>query len=308
MTKDFQQQTWDAACIDDCRHLVRLAVREDLDRFHDWTTLALVPGDVRGEAEIVARKPGVIAGLQAAGVVFAEMNAAVTCEKFVEDGAAVVAGQAVARIGGVVRDMLTCERITLNFIGRLSGIATLTRQYVQAVAETNARIYDTRKTTPGWRRLEKFAVRCGGGRNHRLGLFDAVLIKDNHLACHGPDGATWSPAAAVRRTREFLREAATGRDDMLVEIEVDNLAQFQEVLPAGPDIVLLDNMSLDDLRRAVARRDAAAKVGFAIELEASGGVNLESVRDIASTGVDRISVGALTHSAICFDVGLDWRR
>ena len=309
MANDFRQQTWDAACIDDCRQLVRLAVREDLDRFHDWTTLALVPGDVLGEAEVVARRPGVIAGLQAAGVVFGEMNAAVMWQTWVDDGAAVVAGQPVAKISGVVRDMLTCERIVLNFIGRLSGIATLTRQYVQAVAGTRARIYDTRKTTPGWRRLEKFAVRCGGGCNHRLGLFDAVLIKDNHLACHGADGRPWSPAAAVRRAREFLREAATGRDDMLVEIEVDNLAQFQDVMPAGPDIVLLDNMSLDDLHCAVSLRDSAAiATGVAVELEASGGVNLETVRDIAATGIDRISVGALTHSAIAFDVGLDWRQ
>jgi nicotinate-nucleotide pyrophosphorylase (carboxylating) len=204
--------------------------------------------------------------------------------------------------------MLTCERPILNFIGRLAGIATLTKQFVDAVAGTNAKIYDTRKTTPGWRRLEKFAVGCGGGQNHRTGLYDAVLIKDNHLALgtHPETGTTYTPAQAVVRAREFLKNAAREQRDLaklIVEVEVDTLEQLDEVLAVKPDIVLLDNMSLDQLREAIARRNRTSRKTV---LEASGGVNINTVRDIALTGVDRISVGALTHSAVGFDVGLDW--
>jgi nicotinate-nucleotide pyrophosphorylase (carboxylating) len=204
--------------------------------------------------------------------------------------------------------VLTAERLLLNFLGRLSGIATLTRRYVEAVVGTRARIYDTRKTTPGWRRLEKYAVRCGGGWNHRSGLFDAVLIKDNHLAVRSasPGGAAgYTPAEAVARARRYAGDRAgeAGCGELIVEVEVDTLEQLAEVLPAGPDLVLLDNMSLDQLRQAVAYRDA---VHAAIELEASGGVGLENVRALAETGVDRISVGALTHSAPSLDVALDW--
>ncbi|NUQ64248.1 MAG: carboxylating nicotinate-nucleotide diphosphorylase, partial [Pirellulales bacterium] len=225
-----------------------------------------------------------------------------------EDGQAVAAGAAVARIEGPARALLTAERLVLNLLGRMSGIATLTREYVNAVSGTKARIYDTRKTTPGWRRLEKYAVRCGGGRNHRTGLFDAVLIKDNHLAL-GVDPALgipvrFTPAEAVVRARRFLAEsAAMSQGTPIVEVEVDTLEQLDEVLQAGPDIVLLDNMSPAMLAEAVLRRDRA---GSAAELEASGGVNLVTVRQIALSGVDRISVGALTHSAVSLDVGLDW--
>jgi nicotinate-nucleotide pyrophosphorylase (carboxylating) len=205
----------------------------------------------------------------------------------------------------------------------MSGIATLTRQYVEAVRGTKARIYDTRKTTPGWRRLEKYAVRCGGGSNHRTGLFDAVLIKDNHLAfgdlalgdlalgdlalgaeASSANPVSYTPAEAVLRARRFLDEQGLAAQGCtIVEVEVDTLEQLDEVLPAGPDIVLLDNMSPPMLVEAVARRNAA---GSAADLEASGGVNFATVRQIAQTGVERISVGALTHSAVCLDVGLDW--
>ncbi len=205
-----------------------------------------------------------------------------------------------------LRDLLTSERLLLNFVGRLSGVATWTRQFVRQVAGTRCRIYDTRKTTPGWRRLEKYAVRCGGGHNHRTGLFDAVLIKDNHLA-HVVDAGQRSltPASAVARARQRLREMLPNdAEAMIVEVEVDTLEQLQQVLPQQPDIVLLDNMSLDELREAVARRDAT---GPATELEASGGVTLETVASIARTGVERISVGALTHSALSLDVALDWQ-
>ena len=303
MDKEFSQIDWDERLIDDCRQIVRLAVREDLDRFCDWTTLALAPADRRGQAAVMARRDGTIAGLKAAEVALNEMDIQAVWKPAVQDGRLVVAGGCVAEIEAPIRDLLISERSLLNLIGRLSGIATLTRQYVDAVQGTGARIYDTRKTTPGWRRLEKYAVRCGGGRNHRTGLFDAVLIKDNHLALVG-----CSPGDAVQQARQFLHEMMPDgprAGQMIVEVEVDRLEQLDDVLPHNPDIVLLDNMSPDQLRDAVARRDAANP---AVELEASGGVNLQTVRAIAETGVDRISVGALTHSAVNLDVGLDWRE
>jgi nicotinate-nucleotide pyrophosphorylase (carboxylating) len=193
----------------------------------------------------------------------------------------------------------------LNLLGRLMGIATLAARYVAEVEGTGARIYDARKTTPGWRRLEKYAVRCGGACNHRTGLFDGVLIKDNHLAQEHGRG-DYDPAvaaASVTRAREFLRQRGDQAAQLLVEIEVDTLEQLAAVLPAGPDIVLVDNMSPVELRRARALRDELAPQ---VELEASGGISLETIREVATTGVDRISVGGLTHSARSLDVGLDW--
>lgn len=308
MLRDFAQLTWNEQVIDDCRQLVRLAVREDLDRCWDWTTVALVPGTGRGGAVLAARQSGVICGLRAAELALQEMHADVTWQASVEDGATVAPGTALAHLQGSARDLLTCERIALNFVGRLSGIATLTRRYVDAIRGTAASVYDTRKTAPGWRRLEKYAVHCGGGRNHRTGLFDAVLIKDNHLALGGDprSGTKYGPADAVRRAREFLAQAGLekpGLAELPVEIEVDTLEQLEAVLPAGPDLVLLDNMSLEQLRAAVAMRCQAAP---GVQLEASGGVTLATIRAIAETGVERISVGALTHSAVALDVGLDW--
>lgn len=300
MTKEFQQIQWDERLEDDCRQIIRLAVREDLDRQYDWTTVALAGPELQGQVAVVARQPGVIAGLQAVPVILDEMEIIADWEPLLTDGQIVRANQILARWGGAVRDLLTAERLLLNLIGRLSGIATLTHRYVSAVADTKARIYDTRKTTPGWRRLEKYAVRCGGGCNHRTGLFDAVLIKDNHLALSG-----LGPDEAVRRVRTFLERThpADEADRMVIEVEVDTLEQFESVLPIAPDLVLLDNMSIDQLAQAVACRDA---IGAEIQLEASGGVHLDTVAAIAATGVDRISVGALTHSAISLDVGLDW--
>lgn len=304
MPNDFQQLDWSAAIEDDLRQIVRLAVREDLDRFHDWTTLAIVDADQQGRAAVVTREPGIIAGLRAAPVLLDEMHSAVQWNAKIDDGDAVSTGIVVAELGGSARDMLVCERPLLNLLGHLSGIATLTRKFVEQIAGTRARIYDTRKTTPGWRRLEKYAVRCGGGRNHRTGLFDAILIKDNHLALAANDGIT--PAEAVLRAKEFLIQTDSQRSgsSLLVEIEIDSLEQVDEVLRAGPDIILLDNMPPAVLREAVARRDVLAP---AIELEASGGVTLETVRAIALSGVERISSGALTHSAQALDVGLDWQ-
>ena len=300
MTKEFQQIQWDERLEDDCRQIIRLAVREDLDRQYDWTTVALAGPELQGQVAVIARQPGVIAGLRAVPVILEEMEIIADWEPLLTDGQIIRANQRLAHLGGAVRDLLTAERLLLNLIGHLSGIATLTGRYVSAIADTKARIYDTRKTTPGWRRLEKYAVRCGGGCNHRTGLFDAVLIKDNHLALSG-----LGPAEAVRRVRTFLERThpADEADRMVIEVEVDTLEQFESVLPMAPDLVLLDNMSIDQLAQAVARRDA---IGAAIQLEASGGVRLDTVAAIAATGVDRISVGALTHSAISLDVGLDW--
>lgn len=304
---DFQQLEWDERLADDCRQLVRLAVREDLDRGHDWTTVALVPAEAIGRANIVARDSGVIAGLRAAEIVVEQMDARLELATHVHDGTAVSRGTVVATLSGPARSMLTAERPLLNFLGHLSGIATLARRYVEQVSGTKARIYDTRKTQPGWRRLEKYAVRCGGGRNHRTGLFDAVLIKDNHLAFGAQEDGqkNFSPAEAVTRARQFLvgLPENLGLQSAMVEVEVDSIEQLRQVLSARPDLVLLDNMSPKQLRECVELRDHSAP---AIELEASGGVNLQTVRAIAESGVDRISVGALTHSAAWFDVGLDW--
>jgi nicotinate-nucleotide pyrophosphorylase (carboxylating) len=303
MAVDFAQLDWNATIEDDLRQIVRLAVREDLDRQLDWTTLALVGPDVQGRAALVVREAGVVAGLRAAPVLVDEMHAVIDVQLKAADGDEVAAGTVVAELAGSARDLLVCERPLLNVVGRLSGIATRTREFVRRVAGTKAKIYDTRKTTPGWRRLEKYAVRCGGGSNHRTGLFDAVLIKDNHLALAASDGTT--PADAVRVARDFLTQTASQRDGgpLLVEIEIDNLDKLDAVLAAGPDIVLLDNMPPAMLREAVARRNALAP---AVELEASGGVTLETVHTIAETGVERISVGEITHSAPALDAALDW--
>ncbi len=313
MNKDFTQLAWSSQLEDDLRRLVRLAVFEDLDRGQDWTTVCLVPEEGRAAANVVARQAGVMAGLAGIGVVLDEMEIAAECRPLANDGDSVTAGTPVATLVGNARDLLTSERTILNFLGRLSGIATLTRRFVEQLAGTKARLYDTRKTAPGWRRLEKYAVRCGGGHNHRTGLFDAILIKDNHLAFGREEagGAAFSPAQAVRKAKAFLAQQVAGEvprggpdPNMLVEIEVDSLHQLREVLPAGPDIVLLDNMPLAMLREAVQLRDAG---GYATELEASGGVNLAAIRAIAETGVERISSGALTHSVVCLDVALDWQ-
>ncbi len=314
MSKEFRQIQWDDRIRADWKDLLRLAVREDLGEQGDWTTRALVPREAVGRAAIVARQAGVIAGLAGVEMALAEVEPRLRWSAEMDDGQAVGPGSRVGVIEGPVQGMLTAERLVLNLLGRLSGIATLTRRYVDAVAGTKAKIYDTRKTTPGWRRLEKYAVRCGGGNNHRGGLPEAVLIKDNQLALgaeapgaeeSGSATSRFTPGEAVARARRFLQEHASKEDaaTMIVEVEVDTLAQLDAVLPAGPDIVLLDNMTRATLREAVARRDAC---DCSVELEASGGVDLGTVAEIAASGVDRISIGALTHSAVCLDLGLDW--
>ena len=312
MNRDFTQLAWSSQIAEDLRRLVRLAVFEDLDRGQDWTTVSLVAEEATASANVVARKAGVVAGLAAIPIILDEMEIEADCHLKVQDGDAVPAESILATLAGNARDLLTSERIVLNFLGRLCGIATLTRQYVDAIAGTRARIYDTRKTTPGWRRLEKYAVHCGGGHNHRTGLYDAILIKDNHLALgrEQTGAAKYSPAEAVRNAKGFLAQQITdgtprGAPDatMIVEVEVDSLNQLREVLPESPDIVLLDNMSPDQLREAIAIR---ASVGSTAEFEASGGINLQTVAAIAATGIERISSGALTHSAVSLDVALDW--
>jgi nicotinate-nucleotide pyrophosphorylase (carboxylating) len=316
MGKDFRQTIWDDRLEKDCATILRLALAEDLGAWGDCTTLALVGENVLSQAAIVARQPGVVAGLPGIKTAITLLDCRLQWSPNVEDGCPIEEGLCVGTINGPARALLLAERTMLNLLGRLSGVATLTRQYVDAVAGTKARIYDTRKTTPGWRLLEKYAVRCGGGWNHRCGLGDAVLIKDNHLALGAqgtvpifasakmglsPSLCQFTPADAVHQARQFA--ARRGDPQLMVEIEVDTLDQLDDVLPARPDIVLLDNMTPAQLRQAVARRNAFDST---IELEASGGVNLNTVRAIAKAGVERISIGALTHSAPALDFGLDW--
>lgn len=279
-----------------CRRLVDWALEEDLGSVGDLTSQATIPADLTGRAAFVVRSDGVVAGLRAAAMVLASVDPGLNFQPALEDGSRVGPGTRLATVAGPMRGMLAAERLALNFLQRLSGVATLTRRFVDALAGLPAKVLDTRKTTPGWRLLEKYAVRCGGGHNHRLGLYDGILIKDNHLAALGLQGAK-AIAEAVRTARERV-----GRTVPL-EIEVDNLDQFDEALSCQPDIVLLDNFSLDQLRDAVRRRQAMAPK---VLLEASGGVNLTTVRAIAETGVDRISSGALTHSAPALDIGLDY--
>ncbi|MDJ1157802.1 carboxylating nicotinate-nucleotide diphosphorylase [Chelatococcus sp. SYSU_G07232] len=266
---------------------VRRALDEDLGRAGDLTTLACIPAGRRAQAVIASRQQGVVAGLALAREAFRLIDPAVDFSAAVDDGASVAPGSVVARVSGDARSLLSAERVGLNFLGRLSGIASLTARYVAAVAHTRARICDTRKTTPTLRAFEKYAVRCGGGMNHRYGLDDAILIKDNHIAVAGG-------------VRAALRAAKAAAGHLVkIEIEVDRLDQLAEVVEEGADVVLLDNMPPDMLREAV--RLAAGR----LLLEASGGVNLDTVRAIAETGVDMISVGALTHSASVLDLGLD---
>jgi nicotinate-nucleotide pyrophosphorylase (carboxylating) len=273
-----------AVAVDMLERVAFAALAEDLGD-GDVTTEATVDADATGGADLVVKEPGVVCGLAVAEAVFRAVDPELRFERLVEEGASVAAGTAVARVAGPERAILTGERTALNFLARLSGIATLTRRYVDAVEGTGAAILDTRKTTPGLRALEKHAVVTGGGRNHRFGLDDGVLVKDNHLRAAG------SVASAVDRLR-----AAT---PLPIEVECDTLEQVSEALAAGAEALLLDNMIPDQLRAAVALARGRAR------LEASGGVTLENVRDVAETGVDEISVGALTHSARSLDVSLE---
>jgi nicotinate-nucleotide pyrophosphorylase (carboxylating) len=268
--------------------LIELALAEDIGS-GDFTTQATIPESVRGRGVIIAKAHGVICGLPVAAAVFRAVDERISFAPQVQDGEPVQPGDRVAEVEGPLRGILIGERVALNFLARLSGVATLTARFVEAVAPYPAVILDTRKTTPGWRHLEKYAVRCGGARNHRMGLYDMVLIKDNHIAACG------SVAEAVRRVR------AAGVA-LSIEVEVKNLEELGEALELGVDRILLDNFSMESLARAV--RIVAGRV----PLEASGGVTLENVAEIAATGVDYISVGALTHSAPALDLSLELLR
>jgi nicotinate-nucleotide pyrophosphorylase (carboxylating) len=268
--------------------IVRQALIEDLGRAGDITTDAIAPLDCTAKTVMAARQEGVIAGLDLAALAFRLINPAVRFKPVLADGAYVAPGATVAVVEGPARGILSAERVSLNFVSRLSGIATATARLAAAVAHTNARIVCTRKTTPLMRSIEKYAVRAGGGANHRFGLDDAALIKDNHVAIAG------GVAEAIRRVRAHVGHLVN------IEVEVDTLAQLEEALGAGVDAVLLDNMSLDDLGRGV------AMIGGRAVSEASGRVTLDTAPSIAATGVDLISVGWLTHSAPILDVGLDY--
>ncbi len=274
------------------REQVTAVVRSALDEdgaFQDVTTIATVLSDRRARARLVARQTGVIAGLAFALETFHQLDAKISIRVDHEDGSHVSKGDTVLFISGHARALLSAERVALNFLQRLSGIATLTAQYADAVRGTKARILDTRKTTPGWRALEKYAVRAGGGVNHRMDLSSSVLIKDNHLVAVDGD-----IAVAVKRCRDISPPGAT------IEVECDTVEQVEQAVAAGADIILLDNMPPDEMRRC-----ASLVAGRAI-LEASGGVSLQSVRAIAESGVDHISVGALTHSAPAMNLALDF--
>ena len=267
---------------------VRAALDEDLGRAGDITTLATIPAGTQATAVFAVRKPGVVCGLPIAEAAFRLIDPSIRFESLVQDGASVPGDRTpVARVSGDARAILTAERTALNYMSRMSGISTMTAKYVALVAHTNANICCTRKTTPGLRAFEKYAVRCGGAMNHRFGLDDAVLIKDNHIAVCG------GIREALRAAKAFVGHLVK------VEIEVDTLEQLQEVLDEGADFCLLDNMSTDMMREAV--KMSAGRV----KLEASGGINIETVKAIAETGVDLISSGALTHSAPILDLGLD---
>ena len=295
------------------RQAVRAALAEDIGS-GDVTTLATVPAAATARAVLRAREPLVVAGLDFAEAAFRELgnrrgelreppmsgrrgtppSEGIKIQRLVHDGQPVKGGGVLLEISGPARALLSAERVALNFVQRLSGIATLTAQFVEAVRDTPVRILDTRKTTPGWRRFEKYAVKCGGGKNHRFGLFDMVLIKDNHLAALR-DARPNAIAAAVAGAREKFPK-------LKVEAEADTLEQAGQAADAGADFILLDNMSPARLRRAVQLIKNRAQT------EASGGVNLKTVRAIARTGVDYISVGALTHSARAVDIGLDFEN
>ena len=266
--------------------LVMAALAEDIGG-GDVTTLALVPEDSIATAVMTAREPLVMAGVDLALAAFEQVDERVEFNIEVLDGQEGGFGQALLRVQGPTRALLTAERTALNFVQRLAGVATLTAQFVEKIVGTQAQILDTRKTTPGWRALEKYAVACGGGTNHRVGLYDQLMIKDNHLAVVGGDVA------------EAMRLAREASPELKIEVEADTVDQAQTAAVAGADIILLDNMNCDELREAIRRIDGRARI------EASGGVTLETVREIAETGVDFISVGALTHSASSVDIALD---
>jgi nicotinate-nucleotide pyrophosphorylase (carboxylating) len=273
------------------RVAVKTALLEDIGN-GDATTLATVPKNLRATALLRAREPLTVAGIEFAEIAFRLLSRRIRIQKSLRDGSRASEGQTVLKISGPARAILTAERVALNYVQRLSGVATATAAFVAAAAGTKARILDTRKTTPGWRRFEKYAVACGGGQNHRFGLFDMILIKDNHLAALRREKPNAIAAAVTRARKQFPQ--------LKVEVETDTLEQVAQAVAAGADLILLDNMNLKQLRAAVKLADGR------VPTEASGGVTLTTVRAIAQTGVAFISVGAITHSARAVDLGLDF--
>ncbi|MEE3259781.1 MAG: carboxylating nicotinate-nucleotide diphosphorylase [Candidatus Latescibacterota bacterium] len=274
-------------------NLVDLALREDLGAIDvdcDLTAAWTVDSAAEDRARIIARQPGVVAGIEIARAVFARLDDGISFLAQVEDGAEVAVDHALIQLQGRARALLAGERTALNFLQQLSGVATLTHRFVAAVAATSAQITDTRKTTPGWRQLQKWAVQLGGGVNHRMGLYDAVLIKENHAAATGGTGA-----AVAKARLEALDRAVP------IFVETEDLDEVQDALSEGPDRIMLDNMDADTMRRAV---DLIRSTHPTIEIEATGGYTLETVREAADTGVDLISIGALTHSAPALDMSM----
>ncbi len=344
MKRDFNQNDWDQIHEDDLKRLMAIAISEDFGELGDLTSQALIPRGIQGRASFHVRKAGVIAGMVAVPTCISMIDPGLKWFSCCKDGDRVEKGAKLGEFVGPVLSMMTAERLLLNLLGHLCGVATLTRRFVDQVQGTGAKIYDTRKTTLGWRRLEKYAVCCGGGSNHRTGLFDAVLIKDNHLAfgalpghvldsdhseniaeelqalendgsCIDHRKGLFSPGESVRRARAYLirllaDKKAEGIQNVfpndqipLIEIEIDTLDHFEDVLASEPDIVLLDNMPVETVKKAVQIRN---RLKSPAELEASGGITLDTVRDVAATGVERISVGSLTHSNASLDIGMDW--
>ncbi len=297
----------------DCLKLIEMAITEDigasdLDAGVDCTTDSIVPKQAAARAAFVSRADGVVCGVEIAKLAIERWAPKLKLEVQVEDGQAIAPKQTIAVMVGPAHDILTMERTCLNFMCRLSGISTLTSQYAAEIVGTGACVLDTRKTTPGWRRLEKYAVACGGGENHRMGLYDAIMLKDNHLAFYRSlveDNDDTIPTT-IKIARDWINDNAAklpnGKNTIL-QLEVDTLEQLEIALATDCDIILLDNMGCDRLKKGVALRNEKAP---RILLEASGGVNLKTIGEIAKTGVERISVGALTHSAVNFDIGLDW--
>ncbi|MFM8635788.1 MAG: carboxylating nicotinate-nucleotide diphosphorylase [Planctomycetia bacterium] len=302
-SRSFHQLRWDGRLADHVATLAGGWFAEDLGHECDWTSVGLIPATARAELDVVVRQEGVIAGIAAAAIVAATAGGGLVWQTVVADGQPVGPGTVVARVSGPTRSILAAERVMLNVLGRMSGVATATRRLVDAVADTGCRIYDTRKTVPGWRLLDKYAVRLGGGWNHRLGLHDAILIKDNHRAALAAEDV--GPAEAVLRARAFVSKAfpPDRAEAMVVEIEIDSVDDLEAVLGASPDVILLDNMGPEQLAEAVGIRNRA---GSSTTLEASGGVRPETVEAIAKTGVDRISSGWPTHHAPWLDIALDW--
>jgi nicotinate-nucleotide pyrophosphorylase (carboxylating) len=279
--------------IEDTRRVIAASLAEDLGSSGDITSAAVIPPDIRFQGVMRARHAMVIAGLPVAFEVFRMVAPGARFQNLVADGDAVEPGAVLAEIDGPARALLTAERTALNLLQILSGIATTTRQFVERIQGTGCTLLDTRKTIPGLRQLSKYATRCGGAQNHRMGLFDGILIKDNHIAVCG------SVSEAVHRAKSAL--AAQSAMQIMIEVECDTLQQVSEALEAGADIVLLDNMSVNELRQAV------ALIGKRAKTEASGGVTLETIASIAESGVDFVSVGRITQSAPAVDIGLDWK-